>query len=257
MTSVICGTIATVAWRRCRRCGQARYSCYAWGSWAVSLQHLGTLRHTAALGVFPLTFRETARMDSGISDENYQDQILPHVSRTFALTIPQLPESLRVAVTNAYLLCRIADTIEDEPAVPPRGDAGLSGAVQGGRRRARRRGAAGIRRGGTPVEPHALDRTRPHRQHGPRAERHGIAQPPQRAAIQRCVDLMCYGMPRFQSTASLSGCLGAPIWTSIAIMWRAWSARCSRSCFASTPRAPRGIEPSCKVLRCPSPRVCK
>ena len=58
-------------------------------------------------------------MDSGISDEGYQDQILPHVSRTFALTIPQLPEPLRVAVTNAYLLCRIADTIEDEPALSP------------------------------------------------------------------------------------------------------------------------------------------
>ena len=33
--------------------------------------------------------------DSGISDEAYQDQILPHVSRTFALTIPQLPPALR------------------------------------------------------------------------------------------------------------------------------------------------------------------
>ena len=58
-------------------------------------------------------------MDSGASDEGYQDQILPHVSRTFALTIPQLPPRLRVAVTNAYLLCRIADTIEDEPALSP------------------------------------------------------------------------------------------------------------------------------------------
>ena len=58
-------------------------------------------------------------MDSGISDERYQDEILPHVSRTFALTIPQLPAALRVAVTNAYLLCRIADTIEDEPALSP------------------------------------------------------------------------------------------------------------------------------------------
>jgi farnesyl-diphosphate farnesyltransferase len=44
----------------------------------------------------------------------YQDAILPKVSRTFALTIPQLPSALRVAVTNAYLLCRVADTIEDE-----------------------------------------------------------------------------------------------------------------------------------------------
>ena len=58
-------------------------------------------------------------MYSGISDESYQDQILPHVSRTFALTIPQLPAPLRIAVTNAYLLCRIADTIEDEPALSP------------------------------------------------------------------------------------------------------------------------------------------
>jgi len=58
-------------------------------------------------------------MDSVSSDEVYQDQILPHVSRTFALTIPQLPEGLRSAVTCAYLLCRIADTIEDEPALSP------------------------------------------------------------------------------------------------------------------------------------------
>ncbi|WP_196239532.1 phytoene/squalene synthase family protein [Dyella monticola] len=47
----------------------------------------------------------------------YQDAILPKVSRTFALTIPQLPPELRRAVANAYLLCRIADTIEDEPAL--------------------------------------------------------------------------------------------------------------------------------------------
>src|SRR5882672_7316324 len=58
-------------------------------------------------------------MDSVSSDEVYQDEILPHVSRTFVLTIPQLPEGLRTAVTCAYLLCRIADTIEDEPALSP------------------------------------------------------------------------------------------------------------------------------------------
>ncbi len=56
-------------------------------------------------------------MDSVSSDEVYQDQILPHVSRTFALTIPQLPPALSIPVTSAYLLCRIADTIEDEPAL--------------------------------------------------------------------------------------------------------------------------------------------
>ncbi|RKH72535.1 phytoene/squalene synthase family protein [Corallococcus aberystwythensis] len=39
---------------------------------------------------------------------------LPRVSRTFALNIPLLPEPLDLAVTVAYLLCRIADTLEDE-----------------------------------------------------------------------------------------------------------------------------------------------
>ncbi|MFQ5938314.1 MAG: phytoene/squalene synthase family protein, partial [Acidiferrobacterales bacterium] len=52
-----------------------------------------------------------------LSDEQYQDAILQGVSRTFALTIPQLPLPLCRVVGNAYLLCRIADTIEDEPAL--------------------------------------------------------------------------------------------------------------------------------------------
>lgn len=47
----------------------------------------------------------------------FQDDMLPRVSRSFALTIPQLPDFLRLAVTNAYLLCRIADAIEDDPAI--------------------------------------------------------------------------------------------------------------------------------------------
>lgn len=49
-----------------------------------------------------------------LDDIVYQDEILQHVSRTFALTIPQLPEPLCTVVGNAYLLCRIADTIEDD-----------------------------------------------------------------------------------------------------------------------------------------------
>ncbi|MCY4301670.1 MAG: phytoene/squalene synthase family protein [Aestuariivita sp.] len=48
---------------------------------------------------------------------DYQVKILEDVSRTFALTIPQLPDSLREAVGNAYLLCRLADTIEDETKI--------------------------------------------------------------------------------------------------------------------------------------------
>ncbi|MEM7468661.1 MAG: phytoene/squalene synthase family protein [Pseudomonadota bacterium] len=48
------------------------------------------------------------------ADTDFQDRILQGVSRTFALTIPTLPRPLYLAVANAYLLCRIADTIEDD-----------------------------------------------------------------------------------------------------------------------------------------------
>ncbi len=51
------------------------------------------------------------------SDEAYQRQILQGVSRTFALTIPALPADLCRVVGNAYLLCRIADTIEDDASL--------------------------------------------------------------------------------------------------------------------------------------------
>ncbi len=144
-------------------------------------------------------------MDSGISDAVYQDQILPHVSRTFALTIPQLPMELRISVTNAYLLCRIADTIEDEPALsPPETLAFLQRFM-----------AALAGRGDPQALAHALesrlsDRTLPTERELVSNMRRIInvtaaLSEPQRAAIHRCVELMCYGMPRFQSTASLRG----------------------------------------------------
>lgn len=41
-------------------------------------------------------------------------QLLERTSRTFALSIPFLPDELQRSVTIAYLLFRIADTIEDE-----------------------------------------------------------------------------------------------------------------------------------------------
>lgn len=53
------------------------------------------------------------------SDTAFQARMLDGVSRTFALTIPQLPPDLHPVVSNAYLLCRIIDTIEDEPALDP------------------------------------------------------------------------------------------------------------------------------------------
>ena len=51
---------------------------------------------------------------SQLSDNDFQSLLLEGVSRTFALTIPQLPAQLYSVVANAYLLCRIIDTIEDE-----------------------------------------------------------------------------------------------------------------------------------------------
>lgn len=49
--------------------------------------------------------------------ETYLKTIFPRVSRTFAITIPQLPSLLRRVVMNAYLLARILDTIEDDSAL--------------------------------------------------------------------------------------------------------------------------------------------
>jgi farnesyl-diphosphate farnesyltransferase len=45
--------------------------------------------------------------------------MLPRVSRTFALNIRVLPGSLRDVVGQAYLFCRIADTVEDSPFLSP------------------------------------------------------------------------------------------------------------------------------------------
>jgi len=67
----------------------------------------------------PVAFPIGAEERTSAAAERYQDAILPGVSRTFALTIPQLPPPLYPAVANGYLLCRIADTIEDEEGLEP------------------------------------------------------------------------------------------------------------------------------------------
>ncbi|UCF95376.1 MAG: phytoene/squalene synthase family protein [Desulfobacterales bacterium] len=54
------------------------------------------------------------RLSCARPNEDFEQHILQGVSRSFALTIPQLPAGLRRPVTIAYLLCRIVDTIEDE-----------------------------------------------------------------------------------------------------------------------------------------------
>ncbi|MEM9056000.1 MAG: phytoene/squalene synthase family protein [Pseudomonadota bacterium] len=127
------------------------------------------------------------------------------MSRTFALTIPQLPPALREAVTNAYLLCRIADTIEDEAALnaaeKSRFHDEFVAVVEGA-------APAGAFAGS--LDPLLTGRTVP-------AERelvrntarivrvtHSFADP-QRSALQRCVAVMCRGMPGFARKRSLAG----------------------------------------------------
>ncbi|MFQ3293706.1 MAG: farnesyl-diphosphate farnesyltransferase [Natrialbaceae archaeon] len=46
-------------------------------------------------------------------------RIVPEVSRTFALTIERLEEPMSARICLGYLLCRIADTIEDEGELSP------------------------------------------------------------------------------------------------------------------------------------------
>ena len=45
--------------------------------------------------------------------------VLPAVSRTFAIGIRALPGDLGRAVLTAYLICRLADTVEDAPGMAP------------------------------------------------------------------------------------------------------------------------------------------
>ncbi len=51
--------------------------------------------------------------------ELFCQEMLPRVSRTFAISIRFLPGNLGRSVLCAYLLCRIADTIEDDSVAQP------------------------------------------------------------------------------------------------------------------------------------------
>jgi farnesyl-diphosphate farnesyltransferase len=144
-------------------------------------------------------------MDSGISDEVYQDRMLPHVSRTFALTIPQLPPALRTPVTSAYLLCRIADTIEDEPALSAVATRalmqGFVAVVEGSHD-----AAALVAQLAPQLSPQTLPAERELILNMARVVRLTAQfSEPQRTAIRRCVEVMCDGMHQFQCTASLRG----------------------------------------------------
>lgn len=137
--------------------------------------------------------------------EAYQDLILPRVSRTFALTIPQLDPRLRTVIGNAYLLCRIADTIEDERSlsadVKQEFHARFTGVVA------------------STEDPDAFARDLVPMLHGNTlaAERDLVASTSaviavtdgfnavQRAALTRCITTMCTGMPGFERKASPAG----------------------------------------------------
>jgi farnesyl-diphosphate farnesyltransferase len=144
-------------------------------------------------------------MDSTASDEAYQDQILPHVSRTFALTIPQLPLALRVGVTNAYLVCRIADTIEDQTTSSAAARLGLLHrfvAVLTGREEASQLVRDLVPR----LSENTLAAERDLVVNMARIVRLTASlEAPQRLAIERCAQVMCDGMHQFQCIASLNG----------------------------------------------------
>ncbi|MCP5145106.1 MAG: squalene/phytoene synthase family protein [Gammaproteobacteria bacterium] len=140
-----------------------------------------------------------------MTDQQYQDFILQGVSRTFALTIPQLPPPLDRVVGNAYLLCRIADTIEDDPdlafehkkafslrfvaLVREGGDSGTFASELG----------AALSPRATPAEHDLIRNT-------PRVLRITHAcNANQRHAMARCVEIMADGMVRYQGTETLAG----------------------------------------------------
>ncbi len=138
-------------------------------------------------------------------DLDYQNEILPGVSRTFALTIPQLPPALRPVVTNAYLVCRIADTVEDEPTLDiarkrlfqQRFRAVLEDEYDAGRFA---REISGLLSAATLETEHELVRNT---DRVVRVTRSFNAR--QRNAVVRCISIMCRGMEDFQETASLRG----------------------------------------------------
>ncbi len=137
--------------------------------------------------------------------EAYQDRILPAVSRTFALTIPQLAPRLRTVIANAYLLCRIADTIEDERSLP--GDL-----KQAFHHRFTRVVGSGedpttfARELAPLLNGNTLAAERDLVLHTPDIiEVSGGFNTTQRESLARCIGIMCAGMPRFERKASTAG----------------------------------------------------
>lgn len=134
-----------------------------------------------------------------------QRELLARVSRTFALTIPALPERLERVVGNAYLLCRITDTIEDA--------AGLDAAQQADyfqRFIAVVKGEADAAAFARALVPEVMG-------HASADECRLVEQTPhvvamsasfsaeERTALVACVSVMGQGMAKFQRKKSLAG----------------------------------------------------
>lgn len=59
------------------------------------------------------------RLDVPADELEWCHEAVQGVSRTFALTIETLDEPMSSYICVGYLICRIADTVEDESAIPP------------------------------------------------------------------------------------------------------------------------------------------
>lgn len=136
---------------------------------------------------------------------SWQEDLLLGVSRTFALTIPQLPNKLRKTVTNAYLLCRIADTIEDDPLLDtPTKDhfhAAFLDAVENGR------GASEFARNLSPkLAPSTLAAEVELIEESPKVlEITRGLESRQRKAVLRCLSTMSRGMGEYERSRGPSG----------------------------------------------------
>lgn len=141
------------------------------------------------------------------SDRRFQFELLHGVARTFALTIPQLPAELVDVVANAYLLCRIADTIEDETGIDTAQKCALAEqfidvvAGQASAEDFAQRFTSMLSARRLPAEKQLI-------QHASRVV--GITHEfntAQQAALTSCVTVMSKGMVYYQANASLGGLL--------------------------------------------------
>jgi farnesyl-diphosphate farnesyltransferase len=143
--------------------------------------------------------------DELIRDRAYQDRVLQDVSRTFALTIPQLPEPLGAVVGNGYLLCRIADTIEDDAeldAASKRRFSEMFIEVVAGERSAQQFADELHPR----LSVQATDAERDLILNSARVIRMTRSfDARKREALLRCVKIMANGMARYQEAESLNG----------------------------------------------------